>query len=420
MSWLERLRKDIQLTSPSGAVFNALWQRNPRSMEKKLGIFQYPKVQGAIVQDLDVGPVRYPLTLFFEGSDHDLEAERFFTACKERGLWQVVHPVRGALLLQLVSFTETIDPLNSGNVTQVETAWIEPLTEAQLPSEAQLQGQVANQIDELNSSSADQLVANVVQETAGEVSAFRTAVNSVVAATRETLDNLSELNAEVNAQVASIRRGIDSVLAVVPMDILSLAGQVQQLIQLPALAIADIEARIDTYENFAAEIFNLDTGSANNEGRNSVAVKELALVSGLAAISDISTTGAISSRVQSIELVETSSAMLNDIINNLDATQETFLNTPIDIQYFSQSNSFSSTALLTAQTIAYLLQRLFALAIEKRFILDRRRSPIEITISEYGSLGVDDSNFDVFINTNSLEAEEIIILEAGREVVVYV
>lgn len=420
MSWLDRLRQEIQLTSPSGAVFNALWRKDPRSMEKKLGIFQYPKVRGAVVQDLDIGPVRYPLTLFFQGEDNDLEATRFLEACKERGTWDIIHPVHGALVLQLVSFTENTDPLDSGNLTQVDTDWLEPLTEAQLPSETQLQGEITNQTDELNSSSADQLEENVSQETAGETSAFKSTVNSVVSVATDTLDSISELNAEISAQISSIKRGIDAALAIVPMDILSIAGQIQALIQLPALAIADVEARIDAYQNFADQIFNLSPSETNREGKNIVAVQELALVSSLGAFAGISSTGILSSRTQSIELIETNAILFDDIINNLDATQEAFIDTPIDIQYFSQSESFSSGALLMAQTIAFLLQRTFALAIEKRFILDRQRAPIEITITEYGSLGIDDINFDLFITTNSLLGNDILILPAGREVVVYV
>ena len=420
MSWIDRLRQVIELTSPSGAVFNALWRANPRRMEKKLGIFQYPKVVGAVVQDLDVGPVRYPLTLFFEGEDNDLESTRFMEACKERGTWDVIHPVHGALTLQLVSFTENTDPLDSGNLTQVETEWLEPITEAQLPSEPQLQGEIANQTDELNSSVSDQLNANVIQETAGEASAFQTTVESVVSSVTETLDGLSELNAEINAQVSSIKRGIDAALAVVPMDILSLAGQIQELIQLPALAIADVEARIDSYQNLANQIFNLSPSERNREGRNVVAVQELALISGLGAMAGISSTGTLSSRTQSIELIEVMASLFNDIINNLDATQEAFIDTPIDIQYFSQSGSFSSSALLIAQVIAYLLQRTFNLSIEKRFLLEKQRAPIEITITEYGGLGPEDLFFNLFITTNKLSGNEIIILPAGREVVVYV
>ena len=58
--------------------FDAFWTGNTRSREKKVGIFTYPKVKGSFVQDMDVNGVSYPLTLFFEGTDNDIEAQKFF------------------------------------------------------------------------------------------------------------------------------------------------------------------------------------------------------------------------------------------------------------------------------------------------------------------------------------------------------
>ena len=43
-----------------------------------------------------------------------------------------------------------------------------------------------------------------------------------------------------------------------------------------------------------------------------------------------------------------------------------------------------------------------------------------ITIDEYGELGDNDINYDLFISSNNLKGNDILLLEAGREVVVYV
>jgi hypothetical protein len=60
------------------------------------------------------------------------------------------------------------------------------------------------------------------------------------------------------------------------------------------------------------------------------------------------------------------------------------------------------------------------LAIERRFTLDRPRAPIEIAITEYGGLGANDFNLDLFIYSNDLHGKDIMLLARGREVVVYV
>jgi hypothetical protein len=57
--------------------------------------------------------------------------------------------------------------------------------------------------------------------------------------------------------------------------------------------------------------------------------------------------------------------------------------------------------------------------VEKRFKLSLPRAPIEIVITEYGSLGENDAYLDEFISANDLSSYEILMLPAGREVVTY-
>ena len=420
MTWRDRLRQTITLTSPEGNVFEALWQGNSRSMDKKLGLFEFPKVRGTKVQDLDIGSARYPLTIFFAGENNDQESDRFFKACRERGVWNIIHPVRGALDLQLISVAENIQPVESGNVTQFDTEWIEPLKDSVVPSLFQQRSTIDSQIDEINSTASDQVESNVLQRTAAQIAAFESTVNAVVAAVEKFLAPVYELQSEINSQVLSIKRGITSLLSAPVFDIASIAGQVQALVQLPALAIADVNSRVDAYGNFISAALDFSPDSAETKDRNIVAVQELALTSGLASISFISSTGELDSRLQAIELINSNTELFKNITDTLDATQELFKDEIIDGQYFSQSESYSGAVLMVSQTIAYLLRSAFDLSIEKRFILEKMRAPIEITISEYGDLGEDDLNFALFIESNSLKGNEILILPEGREVLVYV
>ena len=420
MSWRDRLRETVKLTSPEGNIFEAKWQGNSRSKDKKLGLFEFPKVKGTKVQDLDIGSTKYPLTIFFDGENNDQESDRFFKACDERGAWNVVHPVRGALDLQLISVTENIQPVESGNVTQFDLEWIEPLEDSEVSSLFQQRSTIDSQIDEVNSAASDQIDGNILQKTAAQVAAFEATVSSVVSAVEKFLAPIYELQSEVNAQILSVKRGVNSLLAAPVLDVVSIAGQIQTLVQLPALAIADINSRVDAYQNFINAALTFSPETAQTKDRNIVAVQELALTSGLAAISFVSSTGELASRLQAIELIEANAELFKNITDTLDGTQELFKDEIIDGQYFSQSESYSDALLMISQTIAYLLRSAFDLSIEKRFVLEKMRAPIEITISEYGDLGENDINFDLFIESNSLKGNEILILPEGREVLVYV
>lgn len=87
----------------------------------------------------------------------------------------------------------------------------------------------------------------------------------------------------------------------------------------------------------------------------------------------------------------------------------------IDKQFISQSVGYSTVQNLYALTMQYLLSQFFNLKIEKRFTLKNKRSPLEITVTEYGTL----DDYDLFIESNQLSGDEILILPAGKEIVIY-
>lgn len=420
MSYRDRLRTNIQMTSPDGTVFTALWRGNDRTQAKKVGVFNFPRVDGSIVQDLGVSSATYTLSISFDGPDNDLTADQFFTALSERGVWEVIHPVHGLKKLQPLTFTPADRPVTSGNVTDVETEWIEPLDLAVVPSAPELQSIVAAQIETVNDVSASQLDDNSFQETAAEVSGFRGAVLDVVANVEAYLESISDFAADITAEIEAIKRDIDAVLAVVPMDIIAVAGQLQELIQLPARAIQDVQARLDAYKNFAIGAGLLSPETPGTPSYNRVAVQELALTAAVGAVADISSTGTLLSRTEAVGVIEDVLTLFNDITDNLDASQVLFEGSSIDTQYFSQSQSYSVAARLSALTVAYLLRAGFDLKVEKRFVLVQSRNPVMVTIEEYGSLGDADINLDLFLDSNKIQGDEHLLMPAGRELVVYV
>ena len=420
MSYLDRLRPSIQLTSPDGTVFTALWIGNESSHVKKIGIFDYPGVAGSTVQDQNIRSAEYPLTLQFEGPDNDLTAKQFIDALKEKGVWEVVHPVLGLLKLQPMTFTPDWQPVTSGNITVIKTEWIEPLDVAVVPSVPELQANVAAQIETVNEVAAEQLNDNTFQETAEEVGGIRAAALDVVAAVEEKLEAVSDFAADITAEMLAIKRDIDAVLAVVPMDIIALAGQIKELIQLPARAIQDVQARLDAYKGFAVSAGLLSPDTPGTASYNRVAVQEAALTAAMGAVADVASTGDLLSRTEAVGVIEDVLTLFDDITNNLDASQTLFEGSSIDRQYFSQSQSYSVAARMNALTVAYLLRAAFDLKVEKRFVLTRTRNPITVTIEEYGSLGEDDLFLDLFNASNKIQGNEFIMMPAGRALVVYV
>lgn len=419
MTWLDRLAPVIKFTSPEGNVFDALWRGNARSMEKKLGIFEFPKVKGLKIQDLDVGGVSYPLTFYFEGPDNDQEENRFFNSCKERGLWVVIHPVLGLLSLQLVRVSSAIQPVTSGNVTEIQTEWLEPKESAVGASLPALAEVINEQAKNTNISSFSQFVNNITQDAENFAKELKTETNKLTAVITSGLKSLTDPVASLNASIASIQRSIQDVITQSTIDTTALGGQIQQLVQLPLLATTDIQQRLTAYSGMIANVFDLLPSGNSEENKNTVSLQEIALTSSLVALSQIGASGTLSTRSQVVETIDTISELFNNITNNLDNVQELFQTQTINKQYFSQTESFANSAFIISSVFQYLQLSSFDLAVERKFILEGPRNPAEIAITEYGGLGENDSNIDLFISSNKLQGNDILILPAGREVVIY-
>lgn len=424
MTWLDRVRPTIEMISPSGQGFSAYWIQNSRSKSKELGIFKFPKVKGALVQDLEIDGATYPLTIYFEGQDHDQEAESFWTACDEAGTWKIMHPVKGILTLQLMSVSENIDPVISGNITVFDSEWIEPMNEKTVMSDSQLKQTLESLSNDARDDVSDQFCNNIDVSIASERSMVRNMIERLKTVTASTLSGLNSADNYIGAKISSIREALSDAVSEPVYDIFLISGLVQNLIQLPAWATTTaLSSKTAKYLNLASSLFDLAPDSTlNTANLNKAYCQELFLshviIANAKAISLQS--GEIKTIPDAMARASALSILFTDIIEVLDDNQALYKYEDIDYQYFSQTESYSSLYTLVANTIAYLIRSAYSLKKEKRFTLQIPRAPIEITITEYGGLGTNDELFDQFISSNALEGNEIMLLPAGHEVVVYV
>jgi hypothetical protein len=420
--WDERLADSLVMISPEGKEFAPKWKESNRTREKKLGIFSYPKINGNIVQDKNSNSARYTLPFYFDGDDNDIDANDFFRATNERGTWQITHPVHGFYELQLISVTETDAPVDRGNITALETEWIEPIDEDELVTGRQLAGVIDASIDELNVNAAQQFADNIKSASETLKQNIEDATNLLDDMTEYAMSPLFTSVSALNSGFRAIQDGIQDTLLATIYKMESLAGQIQNLVQICSISTSDINSRTDAYDSLKTSIFlNLETtsGETDEQAVNNAVMQELALSSVVASFAKIAITAQFDSKVQAVNFSDTVIALLNDITNALDTAQKDFIANDFDLQYFSQTQSYSSAAKLVGQVVQYLFITVFNLKIEKRFILDKPMCPIDIVINEYGSLGENDSNFDLFISSNELKGTDIILLPAGREVLIY-
>lgn len=439
-SWRERLAATIQFVSPEGNEFEGKWRGSPRNTTKKLGVLSFPKIAGDIVQDMDVKSTLYSITFYFDGENNDKEAAAFYQACRENGQWEVIHPVHGFLGLTLVSVAENDNPVESGNITEINTEWIEGIDPVSLKTARELKGIIDGKADDLNISAAQQFADGLLQASETLKGAINTTTNGISNLSDYLLGPLFTTVDALDNAANSIQNGIQDTLNATVLQVDSLAGQIQNLIELPLFANNQRD-RIDTYAAFLAGLANLLPGESESTvsvtssslvKRNANLTVELGMNAALVGIAKIVNTtaiapadlgaddkGALETRAQAVKLAEDLTDLFNQMIADLEAKQDETSGLDIDDQYYSQSGAFTDAALLIGNAIEYLLTISFQLSIERRFTIDRPRAPIEITITEYGSLGENDANYDLFIRSNELVGKDILLLPRGTEVVIY-
>lgn len=412
MTAVDRLRTEIKLISPEYQEFIAQWAGSSRKRDKKTGIFEYPKFDGSIVQDLDFNSARYPMTIYFDGADHDTDARRFWDALAERGKWEVTHPVHGVLYLQPLSVEEVDDPIESGNVTAFTLDWIEPASDSAVMSKGEEKASLLARVKS-TLQKAQSTFQRVRCATFNAISTIISTVQFIGNLTDYILGPFISFYADLKTGFDQIGRAIDRLTS---DDALDATGPMNSMILAPSRSGGDYTQAMDAYGRLTDEVIALSPEGTSDADFNRAMVIESALVAILASACQIAVTSTYTSRSQVVAAMDNLGALYARVLAALDSIMTQFAAEPLDKQYFSALEIYPDISEMVSSALRYLLAYSFDLKIEKRITLDRPRSPVEITLTEYGSMDY----YDQFIATNKLKNNDILIIPAGREVVVYV
>ena len=426
MSWANQTRSQIMLISPEYNIYTAKWKNNERSGEKKLGVFDPPKFQGSIIQDMGVKSISYPLTIYFDGLTHYSDANDFFESCqKEIGQWEVIHPTKGSLILQLVSFKELINPIDDGNFTAFETSWLQPANVERIvsPDESiietllQILNTIEDGITQLQQLRADLYSAiQSALDTINKISGLGNSILSQISATNVIInDTMNSIKSTLNTAKSNFQGNPSN-----KQNQIALGQSICDTITTPVDASTDFTSRYSAYSKFSNGIMSMSPSGSSPEDFNTVLVQEIGSTACLAAIAKIMVTSDFKTRTDIVVAMDNMTTIFNNVINTLESVQDQFKTEDIDLQYFSQSTAYASLQKLFMLTMRYLISQFFNMKSEKRFTLKSDRSPIEITVSEYGDMGVNDANYELFLLSNHLSEMNVLILPAGTEVVTYV
>jgi len=425
MSWQDRLRGHIKFVSPSGLEFTPLWRGNDISAEKRLGRHAYPNVDREVVQDMGMNSREMPLTVYFDGADHDKDARAFEKALYEPEAWQVTHPVYGLLHLQLVSYKLAAEPVESGNVTVVETEWIEPASEDEIDAIPDPSAAVEAAVENVKKASVLDMAKGVVQTAVSQAKAVANAV-------RKGINAVKSVIYKADAGINAVQRTINNLTNEAYLDIAAISGGVISAIQAPALIAGSLSNKIAMFQNLGNKIKTDFTAAPDlyrdgNMSENSAALLnnkaitvQFFLNTVTAAMAQAIISEPAETRREALSVLNKYQQFTTEAQAALDRAAAMTANSRIENQFVARANSGEAIATLNAAVVRYIMDSLFSLKIERRLVLDKPRAPLEIVITELGATAeTADELYTRFCAWNGLHGQEMLLLPAGREVVIY-
>lgn len=428
-NWKTRLRDCCKFVSPDGDIYTPGWTGNEITVEKRVAAFDYPLVDGSTSQDLGRKAFNWPMTLYFEGIDNDIDAWNFLKSMDQRGTWSVVHPVYGQKELQPITAKLIADPTGSGNLTVVDTTWLEPILRTP-----------AARIDWGNNISATSeiTVASVINQFSATVTSIKSTVADIQAAVGQinnAMGTVSGYIADANGLVGDAYGAVTGLMTGLQNNFAGVAGGIISLMTTPGLMAGGIVSQVSSFGTLASDLMSqlpnaATLGFLDLATRGRIATVELfasAAIVGVAttlvdSASGSTTPGApqpMATRAEAVQAIDGINTLFSAITTGLDGFQAAAASNPADTQYFSQSQAYADLARLVTACNQFLIHAAFDLKAEKRFTLDRPRSTMEIAIEQYGQNGWDDSYFDYACKTNQLHGDQILWLPAGFEWVTY-
>jgi prophage DNA circulation protein len=383
-----------------------------KSVTKKTSAFNFPDAEGTFVQDLGHTGRRYPFRVIFHGSDYDQEAEAFEAGLLERGTGRLEHPVYGTK--DVVPFGEIKrrdDLKTASNQAVREVAFWETIgllypTGQTDPAEAVLAA-----VEEYNEAEAAQFEEILDTDTASELATFKSGYQQLLDTAKSGLQAVANVQADVaaefNAIYDSISAGIDTLVS----DPLTLAFQTTQLLQAPALALANIQARLDAYGNLVDQLTGtIREPGLNSENANSFQTDDLYASTSVTGIIVSIVNNQFETKSDALAAADTLLAISEQLTAWRDANYDSLgqIDTGGAYQQYEEAVSLAA---------GFLVQISFSLKQERRIVLDHNTVLHELESRLYGTI---DENMNFLIQSNDLTGDEILELPAGKEVVYFV
>lgn len=409
MAWQDRLTT-ATYTAPSGREFTLQYEDVSRTLKKKTSVFEFVSSNDVYVQDNFVGAKSYPITVYFSGEDHDLQANDFFEGLSEQGAGQLQHPIYGLLTVNAVGDVEQVDRLKTGaNQSAFTLTFVETITE--LYPSAQTNTKEASEAasEGMDAAKSGEFADGINLDTVSEEQSLINEFNDFVGAYSEGLQPLGAGIADaerfLNDVSNSITNGIDTLIGTP----LTLAFQATQLVKSVTNTANLIDDKLDAYGNLLDGIISPDNTvtvpTYNSVGQNSVQTKDLFAASNVSAIADSITATDFETREDALSAA---TSLQNSFFNYMEWKERNYVSVGIE----DEGNGYEALLSQVTLTVSDAIKSAATLQRIRNVVIDRDMLVLDFAYQYFGT--TEPATVERVILLNNLDNSDIWCLPKGK------
>lgn len=407
MSWLERIKNGIIVTTADGEKYEPEYMNATFVTEYNYTEFNFVDVGGSLVKRKKPIGVKYSVEWYFQGIDH-LDVSRNFknSIDNNEGPIQIEHPLYDRLVVQVTSLNYDNTGLNR---TKISGTVIETIEEAFFVLNNKEIDQIPILFEDNLELCEESLTetpqpADIVSMTQSNQNAFAKGVPII----EQAIDYEEYFNA-FNTAATFINTATAT-------PILAMRGLIN-VITMPQKFSAEVKDRIrvllDTFNSLRANLFGVVTVSS----KQIFAAQQAATIAAVcqAAATPLPTDFKLNTQVY--ETIDQIAEAYSNFVTDMDSLQTDNGGSPLS--YVVDASVITNLNQLVNITISNLFNIALNAKSERSLITDNDTNIIVLTHELYG-LDDNDANLNEMIENNDFAIDEYIQIPKGRKITYYI
>lgn len=407
MSWVNAIQTDYTITTGDGKEYKVLWKPGTKSIEFNTSTFEFPNLQGTLVQRGEAKGRIFSLEIYFAGEDNLEKSEAFDISSRDKRPWNVLHPFYGNIVCVPSGLTFDDTQLN---VSKITGTLLETITQDNPKNVVVPADKITQAHEDLKVTFAESFVTDIPEPGTSDKNTMTENTLSVYNQVKNKISNTLDAEEYFNA----FNEANTAILDATDFPLESIT-KMQSIINQPFQFADSVKNRV----NMLVSQFNRLRESVETiTGRNDKKIYENNAGVSISTIAITAVTNPdYTNRNQVLEIIDILNDAYDNYIEDIDSLQSDNGGDP-------ESYIPDATSLRALNDIVnFTLSNLYDIALdskqERTVILEEDSNVILLAHRFYG-LQADDSTIDQLINNNEIGINELLGIRKGRRIIFYI